>query len=151
MQPHIAVPLVDGVDAIFVTSSGQTMLGQMLHTSAYCPIVHPTYGYFVCLRGFYAWLATGCQHEVYRVLYGSDINRVVYTHRDHLVSPRQEDLCTAVDLKLAQNLTLRHMFFSCTLPLHFSDDTSVNLPGLLILDERAIHIHLANLYQTRQA
>lgn len=149
MQSDNTLPTEDGIDVIHVMSSGQTMLGQMLHTSAYCPIVHPVYGYFVSLRGYHAWLATGCRHEVYRVLYGTDINRVVYTHRDQIVSPLASDLCAAVNLKLEQNLTLRHMFTCCTLPLKFFDDVNINLPGLMVIDERIMHRHLNDLYTAR--
>lgn len=63
-------PSLDGKTHINVYSKGGTALGRELSFFAHRPFVHPALGSFQSLEGYYHYIATGCQHENFRFLYG---------------------------------------------------------------------------------
>lgn len=52
-------PAMDGVDHINIYSKGRTELGRLLTNFAHTPFVHPVYGKFESMEGFYYYLKSG--------------------------------------------------------------------------------------------
>lgn len=63
-------PKEDGISHINVWSRGQTTLGRKLTNFAHTPFTHPRFGPFESMEGFWYWLATGCQYDHLRQLWG---------------------------------------------------------------------------------
>lgn len=63
-------PAEDGVTHINVYSQGKTELGRLLSNFTKTPFIHPDYGMFECMEGFYYYISTGCCDEEFRYLLG---------------------------------------------------------------------------------
>ena len=63
-------PKEDGVSHINVWSRGTTDLGRDLSNFAHTPFVHPRYGPFQSVEGFWYWLSTGQKEIKLRHLWG---------------------------------------------------------------------------------
>lgn len=68
-------PEDDGVSHCNVWTKGKTLLGRQLSNLANIPMLHPEYGRFACLEGFWFWLATGKEHNVLRGLSGFEARK----------------------------------------------------------------------------
>lgn len=60
----------DGISHINIYSQAKTYLGQALSNFATFPIVHPDYGRFLCLEGYWHYLSTGCLHDDFKLMNG---------------------------------------------------------------------------------
>jgi hypothetical protein len=118
----------DGVDHINVAATGRTMLGIMLHVGAYSPIVHPEFGYFVSVAGFWGWLGSGRVHDVFRHLYGESAFRALLTYQRAPLGDGVDLIKNALWLKVEQNQTLRHLIRLNRLPLVCYNDVLDDLP-----------------------
>ena len=110
-------PLNEGIDHINMYSRSSTLLGRMLSNFAYTPFVHPEYGKFASVEGYYYWVSTGFQHEKLKVLsgygakqYGSALARVELVDFEKKIKE-------AIRLKILQNPKLAKMLKECDLPI----------------------------------
>ncbi|HWT40905.1 MAG TPA: hypothetical protein VN081_06615 [Dongiaceae bacterium] len=69
-QPLQPDPHKDGLDHVNAWSKGRTPLGRALSNFAPIGFMHPHYGHFASIEGFWYFLGTGCQHEDLRRLHG---------------------------------------------------------------------------------
>lgn len=69
------LPVNDGVDHINIYTKGQTLLGRLLSNMADVPCVHPKYGAFRTVEGFWYYVATGFKYEEFRSLSGYDAKK----------------------------------------------------------------------------
>ncbi len=63
-------PNKDGVDHINIYSNDKTELGRFLSNFTYSPFVHPQFGSFNSIEGFWWWLSTGKKYDEFRILHG---------------------------------------------------------------------------------
>lgn len=69
-SPRSIDPRLDGEDHINIWTKGRTDLGRWLSNFSYSPFVHPKYGKFNSMEGFYYYAATGFEFEEFRGLWG---------------------------------------------------------------------------------
>jgi hypothetical protein len=111
-------PDEDGLCHINIYSQGKTLLGRLLSNFAITPITHPLYGKFLCLEGYWHYLATGCCHDEFKILTGhqakSKSKIIKKVHLDDFEKKFKEGL----DLKLKchrniyQSLILSYLPFA---------------------------------------
>lgn len=75
--------LDDGVKHINIYSRGATELGRALSNFTRTPFMHPEYGYFESMEGFYFYVSTGFKHEDLRDRWGSHA-KIAGSQRDRI-------------------------------------------------------------------
>ena len=107
----------DGANHINIYSEARTELGRKLTNFARTPFVHPQYGNFESMEGYWHWCSTGKQSDNYRSKYGlaaktAKRNRSVVIY-DHF----EEDIISGIHCKLSQHRTIYESLMASTLPL----------------------------------
>lgn len=104
------VPINDGKDHINAYSKARTKIGRKLTNFANTPFVHPKYGNFESIEGFWFWLVSGKQYHKLKELSGfsaSELGRVCLTNIDYDSVVKTEsfrnEIKEAIKLKLRQN------------------------------------------------
>lgn len=112
-------PEADSVTHINIYSRGKTALGRFLSNFALSPFVHPKYGDFQSVEGFWYWYATGQKHDVLRHLFGSEAKSVGRSfERVHTpVAEFEKAIQEAITAKLRQNPIQLNLLIDSTLPL----------------------------------
>lgn len=113
-------PDTDGEDHINIWTKGKTVLGKKLSHFHHSPFIHPYYGSFQCVEGFWYYASTGFQHEQLRQLVGfkakqegRQLDQVWY--KDFV-----EDVLSANWQKIMQSNDLCSMIIESELPfLHY--------------------------------
>lgn len=110
-------PLNDGITHINVYSKASTELGRLLSNFAYTPFVHPIFGKFDSVEGFWYWLGTGCIHDKLRSLHGYSAKQYGKTleiiHRDDF----EDNVKLAILTKIESSEKLSNMLVKSKLPL----------------------------------
>lgn len=115
-------PETDGITHINMYSRGKTQLGRDLSNFSYHPFVHPKFGRFVSLEGFWYWLLT--ENDELRDNY--DINAKILGRHSILHSGKIERdpywfrlaYMSAAICKLQQHPSLMKAFQDNPLPLN---------------------------------
>lgn len=110
-------PLRDGVDHINVYSRGFTELGQDLSNFAHTPFVHPRYGPFESVEGFWYWLGTGRRHDHLRDLWGFLAKEEGRRCTRVDIPEFEEEIRDALLHKVSQTYGLAQRLAGSTLPL----------------------------------
>lgn len=110
-------PREDGITHINTYSRGSTELGQELSNFAHTPFVHPRFGPFESMEGYWYWLSTGCQHDGLRTMWGfmakQEGKRLTQVPCDNF----EELICEGIEHKVRQNPSLARRLAHSTLPL----------------------------------
>lgn len=113
-------PAQDGILYINMYSNCVTRLGKKLSHFADTPFIHPYFGPFKSMEGFWFYMKTGKCHDSLRYLYGIKA-KAVGKELDVIHNPHfQEDILAGNYQKIIQSEGLMNSFSSSTLPLtHF--------------------------------
>lgn len=110
-------PLEDGITHLNIWTKAKTQLGQDLSHFAGLCINHPQYGYFRTLEGFWHWLATGKEHDIFRRLDGWAAKVESRNGHERLnVNNFEEEIRKANRLRIEQHPFLKEMLIDSTLP-----------------------------------
>lgn len=110
-------PEKDGVDFINIYSQGRTRLGRNLSHFARSQFVHPYFGPFQSMEGFWFYMKTGKKFDELRYLYGIRAKQLGRTLRTVHYPEFHEDILAGNYQKLLQDDGLRQAFTESTLPL----------------------------------
>jgi hypothetical protein len=126
---------IDGVDHINIYSKGKTPIGRWLSHFTFAPFVHPRFGKFFSVEGFWYWRLSAytAESERLRVLcgysakqYGRELTRVIDPDSDGF----KEDIVDAEIAKLDAHPKQREEFLATTLPLvHYYEYQSGRVLG----------------------
>ncbi len=107
----------DGVDYINIYSRGKTRLGRNLSHFARTPFVHPYFGPFESMEGFWFYMKTGKVHDQLRYLYGNRAKQYGKGLPTKYDADFKEDILAGNYQKILQNDGLRQAFLNSELPL----------------------------------
>lgn len=110
-------PLNDGVDHINVYSNGRTELGRQLSNLAHMPFVHPRYGKFASVEGFWHWVSTGMEHDILRSLHGLEALRKGRTYPMVMIDNFEEIIKSGIEAKINSYPLLKMGLITKKLPL----------------------------------
>ena len=132
-DPITYIPTEDGVTHINVWSKGSTELGRLCSNLAHTPFIHPVYGHFSSVEGFWYWLSTGSQYNELRSLHGFESKKAGQILRDKakeaaalspdapapfpVVPDFEAQIKKAILCKVEQNVVLQNLLRESTLPL----------------------------------
>ena len=129
-------PKLDGIEHINIYSKGKTEIGRLLTNFAHTPFIHPEYGRFESVEGFWYWLRNGKQHEELRSMYGFKAKEYGKQFESIDCSTFQEDVKEAIRCKLRQNRKILQMLVDSTLPLeHYYWYGDINNPKVYNLPQ----------------
>ncbi|BAW19307.1 hypothetical protein [Ralstonia phage RP31] len=106
----------DGVDHINIHSMGKTELGQALSHFAHTPFVHPYFGPFYSMEGFWYWARSGFKEDKLRYLSGFRAKQVGKTLDYHWYKDFKEDIIAANYQKIIQHDRIRELMIESELP-----------------------------------
>ena len=114
----------DGIDHINTYSKGKTELGKLLTNFAHTPFVHPKYGEFQSVEGFWYFKKTGSIYPELKKLHGykaKQVGQKLSPWSDAqddvgITEEFKEDILEAIRLKLRQNPYIVKMMIDCDLP-----------------------------------
>ncbi len=109
-------PRLDGETHVNVYSKSKCKIGRALSNISCYPILHPVFGRFDTLEGFWWWLSTGMVEEELRTLDGFACRKLGKTLRAVPRKDFKEQIRYALCLKLSNHIGLREAFFATTLP-----------------------------------
>lgn len=116
--PYPIDPTEDGFIHINIWTKAQTPLGRGLTNLANIPLIHPRYGYFSNMEGYWYWVVTGMQFDELRDINawrakstGKRLPRVTHPEFERLI-------CEGLMAKLEQTPWLKQALLTCPLPLH---------------------------------
>ena len=122
------LPEDDGKNHINIYSHGKTELGRLLSHFAHTPFVHPFFGPFNSMEGFWYYLKAATKDEKLRQLYGSEAK--FYGKRLPSVRVKNFNILI-VDAnyhKVNQNPRLGNLLVQSTLPFdHYYVDNRINI------------------------
>lgn len=114
---------IDGVDHINIYSRGNTELGRQLSHFAHSPFIHPFYGPFESMEGFWYWMragnhlrAKGLQDDKLRYLSGYKAKQYGKNFPIQRYEHFKEDILAANYQKILQHRTLHNLLVESTLP-----------------------------------
>lgn len=125
----------DGLRHINIYSKGKTELGRLLSNLDYSPIVHPEYGKFASVEGFWYWLATGRKHDELRSLYGFEAKKHGCKLKVIKAPDFHEQIRVMLELKVQQHKHIKDLLIKSELPFeHYyyyglPDNCKVILPN----------------------
>lgn len=96
-------PLEDGITHINIYSKGETEVGRMLSNFYHSPFIHPVYGKFASIEGFWYWLKTGKKIKTLKTLYGANAKKVGRQHEDVHIDRFDDHIKIALACKMAYN------------------------------------------------
>ena len=127
LPPPLYGPMTEGQDHINVFSRSRLELGRMLSNFALSPFEHPVYGRFASVEAFYYWLSTGMQHQQLKSLYGYEAKQIGSKFPKVPHPSFQDEIITALRLKIEQNERLAEMLRDSRLPIvHYYYYGSIN-------------------------
>ena len=106
----------DGITHINIYSRGKTSLGRMLSHFQHMPFVHPAYGPFYSLEGFWFYMRSGMRHDELRYVSGFKA-KTMGKQFPLVTNPHfREDIVAANYEKIKQNSQLYNAVRDSTLP-----------------------------------
>lgn len=126
-------PENDGIDHINIHSRGKTHLGRLLSHFAHTPFIHPYYGPFYSMEGFWYYMRSGATDQKLRYLSGfrakTHGKKLAYVWYDNF----KEDIMAANYQKILQVPCLAQMVVESHLPFDhyytFGDSQIVITPN----------------------
>ena len=130
----------DGIDHInILAGKGKTLLGRRLSHFAHSQFIHPYYGAFQSMEGFWHFASTGFQHDFLRNEVGFDAKVKARElknkgSREHWYEEFTEDIKVANYLKIIQDPSLATMMIESELPFtHYYLMADRENPGQLVM------------------
>lgn len=106
----------DGVDHINIYSNGKTELGRILSHFAHTPFVHPYFGPFYSMEGFWYWARSGQTEDRLRYLSGFRAKQVGKALGHKRYQDFKSDILAANYQKIIQHEKICEMVIDSTLP-----------------------------------
>ena len=111
----------DGIDHINIDNNwGKTELGRLLANFPKTPFVHPEYGPFASIEGFWHWIRSANPSDDLRGLFGNrarafgrKLNNGIF------VENFKEEIIKAIYYKIVQNANIYDDFVASTLPFKY--------------------------------
>lgn len=110
-------PTKDGVDHINVWSKGSTLVGRLCSNFAHTPFVHPKYGRFESMEGFYYFIRSGAHDYNCARLHGFAAKEYGKTLPKVSVKGFHYIMRDGLRMKFMQNSHLRFLLKTTHLPL----------------------------------
>lgn len=121
----------DGISHINIYSRGKTELGRFLSNFALSPFIHPKFGSFNTVEGFWHYLRTGKKHECFRTLSGMDCKKISKQYEKQDCDNFQRYIKEAILLKIESNEKFKLLLKESTLPLthyyYYGDESSYKI------------------------
>ena len=105
----------DGVDHINIGFKAETLLGRMLSHFYETPFVHPYFGPFVSMEGFWQYIKSVDRSDALRTLSGHAAKEYGKNLEQDYVEGFREIIKTANFYRIEQNPKLKKLFLECTL------------------------------------
>jgi hypothetical protein len=116
-------PTTDGYDHIRVHPKGATALGRLLCNGAHTPFTHPQMGTFASLEGYWQWIRTGGQYEIFRRLTGENAVGVGMRFNSVHRSDFHDRIIEGLVFKIEQNKRLTDLLTLSLSPfVRYNDD-----------------------------
>lgn len=109
-------PEEDGITHINIYSGSKTKLGKLLSHFSHTPFVHPYFGPFASMEGFWYYLKAEKKDEKLRQLYGSNAKFYGKKLKSVYVRDFEQLVVDANRLKINQNLNIKEMMLVSELP-----------------------------------
>lgn len=106
----------DGVTHILIDNRGRTRLGQLMSPLAHTPFVHPVFGPFNSMEGFWAYLRSQSVNDKLRYVHGMAARHQNRNLETRYVKYFQEIILEATIMKIEQNPELLELVKGCDLP-----------------------------------
>lgn len=132
------VPNDDGTTHINIFSKGNTELGRRLSHYSYSPFIHPYFGPFKCMEGFWYYLRAVKPDDKLRELVGAEAKFYGKELETHFLHNFQKLIVDANYQKIIQNPEIKQMVMESTLPFdhYYTFGTKqVRLPQFIWLIE----------------
>jgi hypothetical protein len=107
---------IDGKTLINIYSKGLTPLGRALTHFAKTPFVHPKYGNFNSMEGFWHWFKSVERSDILRELSGAAALNFGRTQTVHHLATFPEEIMEANRHKVDQHPRIKEMLIESTLP-----------------------------------
>lgn len=118
--PHTERPrektFIDGQDHINIWAQGDTELGRLLAHFTFSPFVHPYFGPFNSMEGFWHYIKTEEKDDALRRLHGLEAKKYGKRLTEIRVDNFPEIIKVGNYHKIDQNPRLRELFVASTLP-----------------------------------
>lgn len=114
---NVPSPTKDGIEHINIYSKGKTELGKLLSNFAYSPFEHKVYGKFNTIEGFWHWLKTDKQYDIFRKCSGAEAKSMSKNYSFVLNKDFKAEIKKFILLKIEQNEKIRELLKASTLPL----------------------------------
>lgn len=154
-KPFPYRPESDGFDHInILAGKAMTVVGKRLSHFAHSPFIHPYYGSFQSMEGFWHYASTGFCHEELRDLIGLRAKQVAQGFRKHWYPEFCEDILAGNYQKIIQDEALANMLVESELPLthyYLFPKTDEDGPGLKIVVPRESNWLVPGLESIRTA
>lgn len=119
--PIVYEPNEDGITHINIYSRSRTELGKLLSNFAYSPFMHPEYGKFDSMEGYWYWIKTGMCHDILRTLHGIIAKRTGQKFKIvpfiHLNKTFDDVIAEGLMMKMLCNPEISNRLKNSTLPL----------------------------------
>lgn len=109
----------DGVDHINISLTGKTKLGQMLSFGYQLPFVHPYFGPFNCMDGFWYYIKTAERPDQMRYVSAAKARALAHKLTPAQVNNFEEIIVAANWHKIVQNQELYNEFIKSELPFDY--------------------------------
>lgn len=109
-------PFQDGIDHVNIFSRSQCELGRLLSNFTKSPFVHPVYGAFQSMEGFYYYISTGMVCEELKNKYGADAKTLGRKFEKVLVNNFNDIMMEGLRCKLQQNPLIKSRLVNTNLP-----------------------------------
>lgn len=111
-------PKYEGVDHINIYSNSRLEVGRAMSNFFKSVFIHPTYGKFYSVEGFYFWLLTGKQHHRLKSMFGFRAKQEgSLLEKTRKVDKQfKEEIMYAIGLKVVQNTYIQKLLIDSTLP-----------------------------------
>lgn len=106
----------DGIKHINVYSAGETELGKLLSNFSKIGFIHPVFGRFISMEGYWYWLKTGKKHHILKTLYGFHAKKIGKGFDVIEIHNFDELILEGIKCKIEQNQDLMDKFKRSTLP-----------------------------------
>jgi len=107
----------DGFAHLNIYSQAKTELGRRLSNFSKNDFVHPEYGWFQSVEGYWYWCSTGKRHEKFRAKWGMDAKQTGRGFSKEKYPEFEQDILDAIHLKLAYWPDIHEQLLACKLPL----------------------------------
>lgn len=111
-------PKYEGKDHINIYSKSNQLVGRAMSNFYKSVFVHPAYGKFCSIEGFYFWLLTGKQHHGLKSMYGfrAKSEGIKLKKVRTLNKAFKEEVVYAIGLKVVQNPHIQELLIKSELP-----------------------------------